>query len=353
MNLIKFCSIEEFWKERETRVLLDVRTPSEYAKGHIPGALNLPLFSNEERAVVGTIYKQESPEKALLTGLDFAGKKLRGFVEKASVFAPSGKIALHCWRGGKRSSSMAWLLDLAGFDVHVLNGGYKSYKNFIRQQILQGNFNFMVLGGKTGSGKTQIIKALGQKGEQVIDLEKLACHKGSAFGWLGETQQPTSEQFENDLFEQLLNFDPRKRIWIENESRSIGNVYLPDGFWEQLKNAPLINIEIPLEQRVQTLVDDYSRFPKADLLAAFYKIKKRLGGQNLKDAEIAIEENDFRKAAEIALAYYDKSYQFLLENNKAPEIYLLKFDRFDPKQNAMDLINFYNANSYHHLKQNA
>lgn len=350
--MIKVLSIEEFWKERSNRLVIDVRTPAEYARGHIPGALNLPLFSNEERAVVGTIYTQESPDKALLKGLDFAGKKLRGFVEKARELAPSGKIALHCWRGGKRSSSMAWLLDLAGFDVQVLNGGYKSYKNYIRQRILEENCNLMVLGGKTGAGKTRIIKALSQKGEQVIDLEKLACHKGSAFGWLGEIEQPTSEQFENDLFEQLLKLNPRKRIWIENESRSIGNVYLPDGFWEKMKNAPLINIEIPFEQRVQTLVDDYSRFPKEELLASFYKIKKRLGGQNLKEAEMAIEENDFRKAAEIALTYYDKSYQFLLENNKAPEIHQIRFERFDPEQNAIELINFSNSISYHHIKQN-
>lgn len=322
---------------------MDVRTPAEFENGHIPGALNLPLFSNEERAIVGTIYKQESPEKALLKGLDFVGGKMSKFVEDAKEMAPSKKVALHCWRGGKRSSSMAWLLDLAGFDVKVLEGGYKSYRQYIRDQIQVSSYNFLVLGGKTGSGKTQILQALKPKGEQVVDLEKLAHHKGSAFGWLGETVQPTTEQFENDLFEQLLKLDSNKRIWLENESRSIGNVYLPDVFWHKMKNSPVINIEIPFDERVQILVDEYARYPKDQLLESFYKIKKRLGGQNLKEAEKALAEGNFHKTAEIALLYYDKSYQFLLENNKAPEIHLLRLAKFDPDKNASSLINFCNS----------
>lgn len=341
--MVSIFKIQDLWKKREERIILDVRTPAEFENGHIPGALNLPLFSDEERTIVGTIYKQESPEKALLRGLDFVGTKMSGFVEDAKEMAPSKKVAVHCWRGGKRSSSMAWLLDLAGFDVEILEGGYKSYKQYIRDQIQVSNYNFLVLGGKTGSGKTQILQSLQLKGEQAVDLEKLAHHKGSAFGWLGETVQPTSEQFENDLFEQLLKLDSGKRIWLENESRSIGSVYLPDAFWQKMKSSPVINIEIPFAKRVQILVDEYARYPKTQLLESFYKIKKRLGGQNLKEAEKALAEGNFHKAVEIALLYYDKSYQFLLENNNAPEIHLLRLDEFDPDKNASSLINFYNS----------
>ncbi len=341
--MVSIFKIQDLWKIGEERIILDVRTPAEFENGHIPGALNLPLFSNEERAIVGTIYKQESPEKALMQGLDFVGKKMSQFVEDAKVLAPSKKVALHCWRGGKRSSSMGWLLDLAGFDVQVLEGGYKTYRQYVRDQIQASGFNFLVLGGRTGSGKTQILNALKQKGEQVIDLEKLAHHKGSAFGWLGEMVQPTSEQFENDLFEQLLKLNSGKRIWLENESRSIGSVYLPDAFWQKMKNSPVINIEIPFDERVQILVDEYSRYPKVELLESFYKIKKRLGGQNLKEAEQALTEDNFHKAAKIALLYYDRSYQFLLENNHAPEIHLLRFDEFDSEKNASSLINFCNS----------
>ncbi len=341
------------WKERNKRIILDVRTPAEYEKGHIPKALNLPLFSNEERAIVGTIYKQESSEKALLKGLDFVGNKMTRFIENAKVLAPEKRVAVHCWRGGKRSSSMAWLLDLAGLDVKVLEGGYKSYKRHIQNQMQVEHFKFIVLGGKTGSGKTHILKALKQKGEQVIDLEGVAHHKGSAFGWIGEAAQPSTEQFENDLFEQLLNLDSDKRIWLENESRNIGSVYLPDAFWDKMKNSPVINIEIPFENRVQILVDEYAQYPKEELLEGFYKIKKRLGGQNLKEAENALKENNFHKAVEIALGYYDKSYQFLLENNKAPEIHMVPFDEFDPQENARYLIEFHNTLSTNYSKLNA
>jgi tRNA 2-selenouridine synthase len=341
--LVSILKIDEFWKERNDRVLFDVRTPAEYEKGHVPKALNLPLFSNEERAIVGTIYKQESPEKALLKGLDFVGIKMSDFVIKTKELAPQKKIIIQCWRGGKRSGRMAWLLELAGFDVKVLEGGYKAYKNHMRNEIQINNFNFVIVGGRTGSGKTQILRSLEEKGEQVIDLEKLAHHKGSAFGWLGEKAQPNSDQFENDLFEQLLKLDVAKRIWLENESRNIGSVYLPDTFWDQMKKSPVINIEIPFNERVQILVDEYSQFPKEELLTSFNKIKKRLGGQNLKEAESALNENNFHKAAEIALKYYDKSYQFLLENNKAPEIHMLSFDTFDPMENAVSLMEFYDS----------
>lgn len=331
---------------------MDVRTPAEYAQGHIPGALNLPLFSNEERAVVGTIYKQENPEKALLQGLDFVGVKMTDFIEKANILAPQKAIIIHCWRGGKRSSSMAWLLDLAGFDVQVLKGGYKAYKRYIQDQMQHRVFNFSVLGGRTGSGKTLILKALKEAGEQVIDLEKLAHHKGSAFGWLGEAAQPSTEQFENDLFEQLSALNPKRRIWVENESRNIGGVYLPDPFWIQMKKSPVINIEIPFDERVQILVDEYAQYPKEQLLFSFYKIKKRLGGQNMKEVETALIENDFDKAAQIALKYYDKSYQFLLETNKAPVIHMLPFEAFDPEKNARSLIKFCNSILPNYTKSN-
>ena len=308
--MIKNIEISACLDLQDDLVILDVRTPGEFKKGHIPGAMNLPLFSDEERAVVGTIYKQENPEIAFFKGLDFVGPKLSSLVLHARELASSGKIALHCWRGGKRSGSLAWLLNFAGLDVSLISGGYKAYKQFIRKQIVDNPYKFLVLGGKTGSGKTLILKELEKCGEQIIDLEKLARHKGSAFGYLGESTQPTTEHFENLLFKQLSQLDFNKRIWLENESRNIGSVYLPDGFWKQMKAAPLINIEIPLEERVNILVDEYSAFPYEDLMQSFEKIKKRIGGNKLKEASEHLKEKNYHKAAEIALNYYDKSYQF-------------------------------------------
>jgi tRNA 2-selenouridine synthase len=194
----------DLWQHLTDRVLIDVRSPAEFARAHIPNAHSLPLFNDEERAKVGTMYKQMSPEAALLKGLEIVGPKMSGFVKKAIKWSPDRKVIVHCWRGGKRSGSVAWLLKFAGFDVLTIEGGYKNYRQTVLQsfdnQLLK---NMIILGGKTGSGKTYILKELEKRGEQIIDLEGLANHKGSAFGWIGENQQPTTEHFENLLHDAL------------------------------------------------------------------------------------------------------------------------------------------------------
>ncbi len=299
------------------RVLIDVRTPAEFTKGHIPGAINLPLFSNEERAEVGTVYKQETPEKALLLGLDFVGGKMSRFVREAEKMAPDHQLIVHCWRGGKRSESMGWLLELAGFDVKILQGGYKAYRNFVLNSFEDIHIQLIILGGYTGSGKTEILKKLAEKGEVVLDLEGLAHHKGSSFGALGELPQPSVEQFENELLSTLQHLPKDALVWVENESRSIGRVYIPKGFWQVFQQSPLIHLDIPLETRVDRLVEEYGRFPKEALAEAFTRIRKRLGGQHLKLALDALEQGDLATAATIALRYYDKAYELTL--NKKDE----------------------------------
>lgn len=301
-------SVSDYYQQPQRPVLFDARTPAEYAKGHIPEALNLPLFSDEERAIVGTLYKKESPETAFIKGLDFAGAKMSAYVKQAIAQAPDRRVAIHCWRGGKRSGSLAWLLDTAGFEVQTLVGGYKAYRKFVRAQFQELKLPLLVLGGKTGSSKTEILHELKCLGEQVIDLEGLANHKGSAFGALGELPQPSIEQFENDLYQRIRKLDLSRRIWVENESRLIGKVYLPDGFWEQHEASPLVRLEVSDAYRVQHLVRVYARFPKKDLSEIFQRIKKRLGGQNLNIALEALENDDFAEAARIALRYYDKAY---------------------------------------------
>lgn len=288
--------------------LLDVRSPGEYEEARLPGALNLPLFSNEERAKVGTLYKQDSPDAALLEGLDIAGGKMRKLVETARAFAPENKIVVHCWRGGQRSGSVAWLLERAGFEVGQLTGGYKAARKFIRQYLSEPRHSFRVLSGPTGSGKTPILLAMRALGAKVVDLEGLANHKGSAFGGLGEAPQPSSEAFENILFAALRSIPEGETVWLEDESRMIGRVYLPDEFYERLIAAPVVVLEQPMEWRVKHLVDNYSSYPKADLEASFSRIKKRLGGQHLNAALSALASDDFAAAARIALVYYDKAY---------------------------------------------
>lgn len=302
--------------------LLDVRTPAEYQNGHIPGALNLPLFSDAERADIGTIYKKQNPHQALLKGLEYVGPKMRALVESAKHLAPSGQVVVHCWRGGQRSNSLAWLLSTAGMEVQVIQGGYKAYRQYLHQQLEALPLQLLVVGGSTGSGKTAILYALQQLGEQIIDLELLARHKGSAFGALGEPGQPTVEQFENDLHEAFLQLDTSKRIWLENESKAIGRVYIPDALWQKIMAAPIFDLKIPLEIRVKRLLDDYACFPIDDLKASFFKIEKRLGGQHLKAALEALDQGNLGDAAKIALQYYDKAYQHHTLNKRLPKFIL-------------------------------
>jgi tRNA 2-selenouridine synthase len=288
--------------------LLDVRSPGEYEEASLPGALSLPLFSNEERAKVGTLYKQKSPDAALLEGLDIAGSKMRELVETARRLAPGNKVVVHCWRGGQRSGSVAWLLERAGFEVGQLTGGYKAARGYIRQYLGEPRHQFKVLSGPTGSGKTPVLLAMQALGANVVDLEGLANHKGSAFGGLGEAPQPSSEAFENILFAELRLIPEGEAIWLEDESRLIGHVCLPSEFYDRLIASPIVVLDQPMEWRVKHLVQNYALYPKADLSAAFTKIKKRLGGQHLNAALAALAEDDFAAAARIALVYYDKAY---------------------------------------------
>lgn len=316
-----------FLETRSTRTLLDVRAPGEYAQGHIPGAKSFPLFSDIERADVGRTYKQIGQEQAMELGLRIVGPKLEGFVQQAKLLAPNRHIALHCWRGGQRSGSMAWLLHQAGFDVVTLEGGYKSYRRFVLQSLEQTPILIRVLGGKTGVGKTKILHALRDLGEQIIDLEEIAHHKGSAFGFIGEKQQPSVEQFENELFERVQRLDLSRHVWMENESRSIGRVFIPAGFWEKMRVAPLVVVEVPESTRIQNLLGDYAHADPADLEKAFHKIASKLGGLNLKMALEALQTGNLAEAARIALIYYDKTYQFGLESSTSPDIRRLQFEQ--------------------------
>jgi tRNA 2-selenouridine synthase len=316
---------QEVWHymQEEKFSLFDVRSPAEYAHAHIPNAISLPLFTDEERAKVGTSYKQVSPQAALQLGLELVGPKMADFVRQAERQAPNRKLIVHCWRGGKRSGSMAWLLSFAGFEVKILTGGYKAYRQYLAQEFTQKKLKIIVLGGKTGSGKTAILQTLAQQGEQIIDLEALAHHKGSAFGWIGENSQNSSEQFENDLFIAFQKIDPNRRVWVENESRHIGSVFIHQGFWFQMKQAPLFHLEIPFQARVRHLVAVYTQTKAEDLIQSFEKIRKRLGHEATDKSIKAIEVGDFEAAAAIGLSYYDKTYDYSFETNPTLEKHVI------------------------------
>lgn len=330
---------ESIWIHKPDHIVIDVRSPSEYLSGHIPDAINLPLFTDEERKIVGTTYKQVSPESAFLKGLDIVGPKMSKYLKTVKKLNNKNLI-IYCARGGKRSDSMSWLFDFAGYKVKVIKGGYKAYRQFILESFSNINARLLVLGGKTGIGKSALLNELKLKGEQILDLERIACHKGSAFGRLGENQQPSHEHFENLLYDSLMKLDLNKTIWIENESKSIGSVYIPLGFWAKMKSSPLINITVDEEYRLNNLIVDYGSFPKEQLQACFKTIEKKIGGVECKTAIEAIENGDLKTAAKIALKYYDKTYEYNLENTKSPIVYKLNLTGDTSYQNAEILLNY-------------
>ncbi len=308
--------ISTFLELRPQSIVIDVRTPAEYAQGHIAGAINMPLFTNEERVVVGTLYKKVGKDEAIEKGLEFVGPRMASMVSQARKLYNGNPLLLYCWRGGMRSNSVAWLFNTAGIESHTVVGGYKSYRREFGH-CLQKTWQYMVVGGATGSGKTDVLKALATAGSQVIDLEGLAHHKGSSFGAIGEMPQPSTEQFENDIFEQMLTFDISKPVWLENESRTIGKVFIPQKMFADMDKSLLIRLVVPLKARVNRLVRDYTGSNKADLKAGVERISKRLGGVLAKKAVEAIEEGDFAKAAEIILAYYDKTYEYGFQSRQS------------------------------------
>ncbi|NJO90678.1 MAG: tRNA 2-selenouridine(34) synthase MnmH [Chloroflexia bacterium] len=253
-----------FFSLTKTIPIIDVRSPKEFEHAHIPGAVNLPLFSNEERTKVGICYKNEGRQTAVLLGLELVGPKLAYFAKKAQELSANNQLIVHCWRGGMRSSSMAWLFGTLGIKTYILEGGYKAYRRFIKEQFTQ-HIDLVVLGGLTGSGKTEILKELAKMGQQVINLEDLANHKGSAFGALGQNAQTSTEQFENNLYQIWKTLDLNKPVWVEDESKTIGKIGVPDELYLKIRNTNVIAVELPVDIRVDYLLEEYGKFSPSEL----------------------------------------------------------------------------------------
>ena len=311
----KLISIEELWSLRNIHPILDARSEGEFAQSHILGAINLPILNNKDRKVVGTIYKQEGSENAVLKGFELVGPRFHEIIKEAISLVPSRKVIVYCWRGGMRSQILSWLLSMAGFEVHRLHGGYKVYRGYTFQ-LVRSDFKLLVLGGKTGTGKTVILKHLTQMGEQVIDLESIANHKGSAFGGIGQENQPSVEQFENLLAENLSTLNSQKPIWVENESRSIGCDVIPTEFFHQMQTAPLIEIEKSDENRIAHIKKEYAKLPENELIEAVKKLRKRLGIQRMHEAIEAIQNQKHEEWIKNLLVYYDAGYAHGMKRQK-------------------------------------
>lgn len=320
----KLISLQEFFKLRKSLPILDARSEGEFAQSHIPGAINLPILTNQERVLVGTLYKEKGSQEAILKGFELVGPRFHSIQKEALGLFPEKKVLLYCWRGGMRSQILSWVLGMVGFEIFRLNGGYKTYRTFTFEEVRKSR-KMIILGGKTGTAKTVLLQELKKKGEQIIDLENLANHKGSSFGAIGQAPQPSVEQFENLLAEKLLQTNSEIPIWVENESRKIGRTVLPDRFFEQMQTSCLIDIQKSTEERIRHLAKEYGNLSKSELIVAIKRLKKRLGGLRTQQAINDVEEGNTESWIANLLRYYDKTYDYDLKNHHNNQIIELDF----------------------------
>ncbi len=321
--------------------LIDVRSPSEYYKGNMPNSINIPIFDNEERAIIGTIYKEKGREKAVIEGLKFFEKKIEPLLDNLFKNIDSNKnnqlsIRVYCSRGGMRSQSIAWLLEKYKFTPITLKGGYKTYRRWILDSFSK-KWNIVIIGGKTGTGKTRLLSLLENYKYQTIDLEGFACHRGSTFGGLGMKGQPSNEQFENRIAEKLYSFNCMHNIFVEAESANIGKCKIPHEFFNQMKTSRRIEILRSESNRLDELINTYSVFKKEALKECVLRIKKRLGPQRTKIALDSIDMEKWDLVCKSVLDYYDKCYEYekvSKENIKSLDLTNKKYD-----ENILDLIN--------------
>lgn len=339
-------TVEEFITVSKLYPVIDVRSESEFKHAHVPGAYNLSLFNDDERKIVGTIYKQQSREQAIKKGLDYFGPKMKEmilFAERINRTLENDNktFIVHCWRGGMRSAAVAWLLDMYGFKVYTVVGGYKAFRNWVLVQFAKPR-EINIVGGYTGSGKTILLQELEKRGEAIIDLEGIAGHRGSAFGRIGLPEQTSVEMFENKLALALENIETKytnKAIWIEDESQRIGAVSIPHAFWEKMRKSLVYFIDIPFEKRLAYIVETYGVLDRKELAAATIRIQKKLGGLETKTAIDYLDNDDLESCFSILLKYYDKLYLKSLKlrgNTKNEESEIVSKEELVQKDNLIE-----------------
>ncbi|MDJ0620405.1 MAG: tRNA 2-selenouridine(34) synthase MnmH [Calothrix sp. MO_192.B10] len=323
--------------------IIDVRSPSEFSQDCIPGAINLPVLDDAERAEVGTIYKQVSAFNARKIGAALVAKNIaqhltQHFIHKEKDYSP----LVYCWRGGQRSASMATVLAQIGWQITILSGGYKTYRTHVRQELecLPQRFIYRVLSGLTGSAKTHILRQLSQHGAQVLDLEGLANHRGSLLGEEWEDTslpQPSQKYFESLVLQQLQSFNPAQVVWVESESNKIGKVYLPINLWQQMKSSSCIEIQVPITARVQFIIQEYPHLINHPhiLKAKIGRLKSRYGGKKILEWNQLIASGDWENfVADILQCHYDPAYFKSMQHNYVQVEQILKMP--DLSANSID-----------------
>ncbi|MBZ8180170.1 tRNA 2-selenouridine(34) synthase MnmH [Oscillatoria salina] len=316
------------WRETYSEII-DVRSPAEYAEDRIPGAINLPVLDNQERAKIGTIYKQVSPFEARKLGASLVAANISHylqthFLSKNKDYSP----LVYCWRGGNRSHSLALILSQIGWYVTVVTGGYKTYRNYVREQLnqLPLKFTYKILSGLTGTGKTEILRRLAKRDIQVLDLEALANHRGSLLGQEWEVKpepQPSQKDFESRLLQRLQKFDANQPVWVESESNKIGQIYLPSALWEMMKKASCLEIKVPLAARIDWLLQEYPHLVEnADFLKnKLDKLNSRYGCHKVKQWKKLIDQNEWHSLiGDLLVTHYDPAYRRSLSRAYYPRL---------------------------------
>lgn len=322
-------------------ILIDVRSPSEYKAQTIPKAINIPLFNDEERKIIGTIYMQESIEKAKKIGVEYAAKRLPDIYHKISKLDKQySKLIFFCARGGLRSSSLVSLFMSLGINAFKLDGGYKSYRKYININLpaLVKKIQFVVLYGNTGTGKTDILKTLKKKGIDVLNLEGCANHRGSALGSVGLGEQNTQKMFESLVYESLIN---RKTnlVFVEGESRRIGNDIIPNYIYNAMNKGINVKIEASMEMRINNILKDYVHDTNKELISSLNLLRSHLGDRNIDKYIELINRHEYEKVIqELIVKYYDPLYEY--KNKK----YSAVFYNEEIENTSQNIINWVNTN---------
>lgn len=321
MNVQSVPAAEAIARLDDFSAILDARSEGEYALDHLPGALNWPSLNNEERKLVGTLYAQVSPFEAQKRGAALVAANIARHIERDVIDKPrSWQPLAYCWRGGKRSGSLALVLGQIGFKVSVIEGGYKAFRSAVLAALpeLAARFDYRVVCGPTGSGKTRLLHALAAAGAQVLDLEALASHRSSVLGMIPGQPQPTQKRFDTLVWDALRRFDPARPVFVESESRKVGNLAVTDALIERMRASPCFSLDLSDDERVALLLEDYDFFAKdralfCDRLGALTELRGKAVVQGWQ-AQVAAGETE-AVVRELLQKHYDPGYATSMARN--------------------------------------
>jgi tRNA 2-selenouridine synthase len=305
-------------------LIIDARTPAEYSEDHIPGAVSCPVVSNDQHAIVGTLYAKD-PHEAYTVGAQFVFRNIADHIrELAPRLTPEASILVYCFRGGKRSQSWETVLTAMGLNATVLPGGWKRYRRHVMDELetRPRNYRYVVISGPTGCGKTRLLQALEAQGEQVLDLEALGRHRGSLLGLMPGDTQPSQKTFDTELLAALSKLDPTRRVWVESEGKKVGDLHIPPALFERMQEASILRVDAPMAERVEALCEDYPHLVEdpvhcVELLAP---LKQLVGGEEMKRWSELAQAGDARGLFErLLIAHYDPAYARSLRSHYGPK----------------------------------